>query len=263
MKHDPDPEALLSRVQQRFRRGLSTYHEEARAQAQIARILAEMIQASSTETAFDAVLEFGCGTGHLTDALLRRFAISNITLNDLVPESALPACAVAEGMGVLPRFLGGPVEALALHGEYDLIASASTVQWIADLPPVLERLCSALRPGGWLALSGFGTAQFHELAALGPVAAAPNYMDAHDWSAALPQGMDLVAVRQRPIVLEFPSALDVLRHLRATGVNGEACQSWTKSQLLDYQQAYMAEFSRNGILPLTYDPVMLVARRNP
>lgn len=263
MKHDPDPEALLSRVQQRFRRGMSTYHEEARAQAQIARNLAEMLVASSAKTGMGSVLEFGCGTGHLTDALLQRFTIKDFTLNDLVSEAALPACAVAEEKGVRPHFKGGPVEALALHGEYDLIASASTVQWIADLPRALERLCNALRPGGWLALSGFGTAQFHELAALGPVAAAPNYMDAHDWSAALPRGMDLVAVRQRPIVLEFPSALDVLRHLRATGVNGKACQSWTKSQLLDYQQAYMAEFSRNGTLPLTYDPVMLVARRNP
>lgn len=263
MKHDPDPEALLSRVQQRFRRGLSTYHEEARAQAQIAQNLAEMIHASSAEAVFDAVLEFGCGTGHLTEALLQRFTIRDLTLNDLVPEAALPACAVAEKRGVLPRFLKGPVEALSLRQEYDLIASASTVQWIADLPRTLERLCNALTPGGWLALSGFGTAQFHELAALGPVAAAPNYMDAHDWSAALPQGMDLVAVRQRPIVLEFPSALDVLRHLRATGVNGKACQSWTRRQLLDYHKAYSGKFHCNGRLPLTYDPVMLVARRNP
>lgn len=261
MKDHLLPEAPSARVGQCFRRGLGTYHQAARAQAQIARDLAGMLAESGAPERFGAVLEFGCGTGHLTEALLQRFSIDDLTLNDLVAEAAELAGATAGKQGVSPSFVAGPVETLRLTQKYDLIASASTVQWLPDLPEVLERLCASLRQGGWLALSGFGTAQFRELSALGSLAAAPNYINACDWPAVLPASMQLAAIRQEAIVIEFPSVLDVLRHLRATGVNGRARDHWSKEQLRKFENAYRERFQRDGMLPLTYDSVTLVARR--
>ncbi|MEX0301621.1 MAG: biotin synthase, partial [Leisingera sp.] len=137
----------------------------------------------------------------------------------------------------------------------------STVQWISDLPALMTRLAAHLQPGGWLALSGFGRGQFRELAALGSDAAAPSYLDAGEWSAVLPQDIELLAIKQRPAVLEFENALGLLKHLRQTGVNGHAQQSWSRRRLREFEDSYRTRFGRKGKLPLTYDPVLLVARK--
>lgn len=258
----PASAAPFSRLRQSFRRSLDHYHDQAGAQARIADDLAAMLLENRPAPRIGRVFEFGCGTGHLTRALLQRFEITELVLNDLVAEAATPACAIAAAKGLDAAFMAGPVEGTRPGGGWDLIASASTVQWIADLPRLLQRLCGLLRPGGWLALSGFGRDQFRELVALGSLAQAPNYLDLRDWPAVLPQGMELIAIRQAPIVLEFGSASEVLRHLRATGVNAGANRHWTRAALARFQAGYQARFAEGGVFPLTYDPVILVARQS-
>lgn len=261
MKDMMPPQVDRSRVRQSFRRGLESYHRNASVQADIAAQLAQMLQAEGAPGQFGAALEFGCGTGHLTRQLVQRFEIGSLLLNDLVPEAASAVQALEGAELPQVRFEAGPVESLPLPQELDLIASASTVQWIPDLPALTARLAARLKPGGWLALSGFGRGQFRELAALGSAAAAPSYLDAGEWRAVLPGSLDLVAAAQAPVMLEFDSALALLRHLRQTGVNGHAQQSWSRRRLRDFEDAYRAQFGQGGKLPLTYDPVLLVARR--
>ncbi|KIC13621.1 malonyl-ACP O-methyltransferase BioC [Leisingera sp. ANG-Vp] len=256
LPQDPDQ----GRIRQSFRRGLESYHRNASVQAQIAARLAQMLQDQGAPGQFRAVLEFGCGTGHLTGELLQRFETDSLLLNDLVPEAAL----LLKNLRHTPaqaRFEAGPVEGLALPQDLDLVASASTVQWIAGLPALMARLAAHLKPGGWLALSGFGRSQFRELAALGSDAAAPAYLDAEEWPAVLPDGVEILAIEQQPVELEFETALALLKHLRQTGVNGQARQNWSRRCLQDFESAYRARFGRDGKLPLTYDPVLLIARK--
>ncbi|WP_264212968.1 malonyl-ACP O-methyltransferase BioC [Leisingera thetidis] len=255
------PHPDQGRIRQSFRRGLDSYHRSASVQADIAARLAGMLQAQGAPRQIGAALEFGCGTGHLTRQLLQRFETGSLILNDLVPEAA---CALRALDGTVPaqaRFEPGPIETLPLPQDLDLIASASTVQWIPDLPALTARLAARLKPGGWLALSGFGRGQFRELAALGSAAAAPSYLDAAEWRAVLPESMEILAIEQRPAVLEFGTALELLKHLRQTGVNGHAQHSWSRRRLRDFEAAYRAQFGRDGRLPLTYDPVLLAARK--
>ncbi|MFW8594690.1 methyltransferase domain-containing protein [Cribrihabitans neustonicus] len=250
-----------SRVRQSFRRGLSSYHRHATVQAEIASRLAALLADQGAPRRLDAALEFGCGTGHLTASLAERFEIGRLTLNDLVPEAAAATARAARPHYGALDILPGPVEALPLPAGLDLIASASTVQWLDDLPALMARLTAHLRPGGWLALSGFGRRQFRELAALGSNAAAPSYLDAREWPAILPEGLRLVALEQRPMVLEFGNIRTLLRHLRLTGVNGNARQGWSRARLREFEAAYQERFGRGGRLPLSYDPVWLVARK--
>lgn len=260
MRDMPPQHPDQGRIRQSFRRGLQSYHRNASVQADIAARLSQMLQEQGAPGRFGAALEFGCGTGHLTRQLLQRFDIGSLVLNDLVPEAAL---GLKELQPAPPqaRFECGPIESLALPQDLDLIASASTVQWIPDLPALTAQLAAHLKPGGWLALSGFGRRQFHELAALGSGAAAPSYLDAADWPAVLPEGVEILAVEQAPAVLEFGSAVALLKHLRQTGVNGQARQNWSRRRLQEFEAAYQARFGRGGQLPLTYDPVLLVARK--
>ncbi|UWQ80390.1 methyltransferase domain-containing protein [Leisingera sp. S132] len=261
MKDMQPPHLEQSRVQKSFRRGLESYHGAASVQAETAAHLARMLQDQGAPRHFGRVLEFGCGTGHFTRQLLQRFSAGSLVLNDLVPEAAQVMQALEGDTQAKTRFKGGPIESLPLPQDLDLIASASTVQWIPDLPALMARLAAHLTPGGWLALSGFGRGQFRELAAMGSAAAAPSYLDADEWPSVLPEGLEIRQIAQRPAVLEFASALHLLRHLRQTGVNGNARQGWSRRQLRSFEDAYRERFGQGGKLPLTYDPVLLVARR--
>lgn len=248
-----------ARVQQSFRRGLGSYHAGASVQARIAGHLSAML-AENAGRSFERVFEFGCGTGHLTRALTENHEIEELYLNDLVPDCADAAQAAVCGTPKV-RFQAGDVQSVELPGAADLIASASTVQWIENQPRLLACLSGQLAEGGWLALSGFGSAQFHELAALGSTAGAPGYRDAGEWAAILPAEMELVAVHQTRIVRYFDTARDVLRHLRETGVNGNAQGGWTRGQLAGFEAEYDARFRTDAGLTLTYDPVWMLARK--
>lgn len=249
------------RVRRSFSRGLQSYHHNATVQEQIAVDLVSEILVQDVPKNLSRVLEFGCGTGHLTSALLGCFDVCDLTLNDLVPESAVALEDLLRSKGQAAEFCFGSIEELPLSGTFDLIASASTVQWIEDLAPVLSRLTHHLAPSGWLALTGFGRQQFHQLTALGSGAAAPGYLDAAEWSGLLPPELELVSLRQKAIDLEFTSGLELLRHLRLTGVNGQANQRWGRRDLLRFEERYQQRFGRAGRLPLTYDAVWVLARK--
>lgn len=243
-----------TRVQQSFRRGLDTYHAAATHQADIAERLADCL-ATVAPTSLPNVFEFGVGTGHLTQAIQRRFSVTRLLLNDLVAE-----CASFAPPSV--RFLPGPVQQIPLPENLDLICSASTVQWLDDLPATINQLSNHLRPGGWLALSGFGTAQFHELRSLGSTAAAPSYCDAEAWRDILPETLKIKHLSQARRVEWFPNAVDVLRHLRETGVNGAASQKWSAKDLRVFETNYRDRFGTPQGLPLSYDPVWIIAQKS-
>lgn len=250
---DMSQDMQIGKVEQSFRRGLKTYHRSATQQAQIAARLAE-VMSQHVPSKLGRVLEFGMGTGHLTQQLQDTFEIEQFIVNDLVEDCASFAPHDAS-------FEGGPIEELALPEQMDLICSASTVQWIEDLPTTIERFANALKPGGWIALSGFGHQQFHELRALGSTAAAPNYMDADDWQSALPKFLKIRHVSQNQTVEWLPDALTLLKHLRDTGVNGASSSSWTNKDLQAFEIDYKSRFGTSKGLPLTYDPVWVLAQK--
>ncbi len=250
-----------NRVRQSFRRGLGSYHQHASAQAEIASRLVQILGEKGAPNRYENVLEFGCGTGHLTQPLMQTFDIHHLTLNDLVAEAALGLGALTQDRAERTHFTFGPIETVPLPTELDLIASASTVQWISDLPTLMARLAARLCPGGWLAISGFGSAQFHQLRSLGSTSAAPSYADAQDWPALLPRDVELVHVVQDPVEVLFDNAIDLLRHLRNTGVNAQAEQQWSRGRLKEFEDNYRSRFGQDGKLPLTYDPVWMIARK--
>ncbi|WP_424944895.1 methyltransferase domain-containing protein [Aliiroseovarius crassostreae] len=251
--HLPSSAAKVGRS---FARNFHSYHANATIQAVIAEGLARRLQHHGAPARFARGFEFGCGTGHLTRALRDRFQIEHLTLNDLVPGAAEVAHAHQAD------FLPGDIRHTPWPDTPDLITSASTLQWMTDPAALVARAGRALAPGGWLALSGFGPMQYHELAALGSDAQAPGLCSAGTLAAAL--GTDRFQIhdaRGREHRLWFTSPQDVLRHLRATGVNGAARAVWTKARLRAFCDTYRDQFERGGRVPLTYHPVWVIAQK--
>lgn len=250
----PD-DALHSRVAQGFRRSLASYEQSADVQSLMARQLVRRLRRAGAPPRLERVFEFGCGTGNLTRALTRHFTLQQFWVNDLVADtrSHLPGTGEA--------FLPGAIEELTLPDDLQLICSASTIQWIADIGSLLARLDGALQTGGWLALSGFGPAQFQELAALGSRAQAPCYLTAPALCEQLPRGFEPIEVRSLRQILWFDRPRDVLRHLRASGVNALSSQRWTRGDLAAFEADYVQSFAQRDRVPLTYEPVWLIAQK--
>ncbi len=249
------------RIYHSFRRALASYHNAAVAQARIATLLIDALQTAGAPADFGSVLEFGCGTGLLTAEMLGRLGIGDLLLNDLVAASADAVDRVTQGHKARVTFQAGAIETLPLPPGLDLIASASTVQWVADPAALIGRLAAHHAPGGWLAISGFGRDHFPELRAFGQQAQAPSCLDPRDWAALMPACLQIRTVRQHSIALPFVDAISLLRHLRLTGVNAGPHRHWTRANLADFDRRVRDLSPDPAHLTLTYRPVIVIAQK--
>jgi len=245
------------RVATSFRRGLESYEKNAVVQREIATQLADGLKMASQTNQFERALEFGCGTGYLTRSLMKRFQLHTHYLNDVVSECEAKTNEIAPEA----TFIDGPIQDVQLPERLDLVASSSAIQWIPGLKALIEHATSKLENGGWLALSGFGPDHFSELQDLGSRAAAPSYADCEELAAMLPKDMHVALLKTSQIQLEFDGLAPLLRHLRDTGVNGRADGALSKANFHTFEQRYTQKFGIEGKLPLTYQPVWLIAQR--
>lgn len=248
--------AMLSdRVQRSFSRSFGTYHDAAGQQARIADQLVQGLRDNGAPRQFALALELGCGTGHLTKGLRAEFGFDRLTINDLSPAARLTAHEAGAG------FLCGDASQIDWPGQPDLIASASMIQWLPNPTALLRKAATALAPGGWLAVSGFGPQQYRELAEIGSSARAPGLCLPADLTAAAQDDLDIVTAGETVQQMRFASPRRVLEHLRKTGVNGRAQKTWTKSRLQQFTEDYTQRFGDTDGVTLTYHPIWIIARK--
>lgn len=115
----------------------------------LGRHVLERLQLSGHETVLDA----GCGSGRVTEALLERLPRGRVIAIDASPsmlEAARGRLARSIAQGRVELLLGDLLE-LELVDPVDAIISTATFHWIADHDCLFRRLHAALRPGGRLA----------------------------------------------------------------------------------------------------------------
>ena len=244
--------ALTARVARSFGRSGRSYDAASTVQKAIADAVYHRLRAHIGPAPLPRVLEAGYGSGHFTRHLLQQ-GVGSLWLNDL----AAPPLAFCPSAVYLP----GDIQRVTLPLELDLVASTSMIQWLPDPGATLHQLGNAVRPGGWMALSGFGPDHFPELRHLGSAAAAPSCHDAAGLGALLPPGWRLCAAADFTQRLWFETPMQVLQHLRATGVNGCAQSRWTRTRLAAFCAQYCAAFDTGDGVPLTYRPALIIAQK--
>ena len=126
-------------IAQRFSKALSTYNQQASVQQAICQQLIALLS-NTKRSKFQRILEIGCGTGQLTALLHQYCRADGWHLNDL--------CDIRTQLTSLLQktpyqFFQGDAEQLTFSGQYDLLASASTVQWFEN-PEGFITKCSTL-----------------------------------------------------------------------------------------------------------------------
>ena len=204
-------------------------------------------------------LEIGAGTGFLTRRLLKHYPHAFWTINDLAEEASGFLAPYLKDRNI--DLLWGDAETIGLPRGIDLTATASTVQWFDDLPGFFERTAAITNPSGFLAMSTFGPENFHEIKAT--TGEGLDYYRAEEITELMRlYGWGVVEHLEYTKRLEFGSPLEVLYHIRATGVNSIRKARWTRSRLAEFETRYRELFSTaGGKVTLTYHPILVVAEK--
>ncbi|KJS01830.1 MAG: hypothetical protein VR65_07860 [Desulfobulbaceae bacterium BRH_c16a] len=246
------------RVASRFKASAATYEHTAIVQKEISRQLIAMLD-RFTIAAGARVLEIGCCTGVLTELLCRRERIDRLFVNDIVPEfCAHTEKRTAPHVGRVEG-IAGDIEMANLPQCLDLVISSSTFQWMTDLPTLLEKLAASLNTGGHLAFSIFGPGTMGEIASL--TGRSLDYYSVDALHAMVREHFHLVTIHTEQKCLYFPSVRAVLRHIQKTGVGGLKGDRWTQGKLKDFEKQYIARFSTDDGLPVTYVSTFVIAEK--
>lgn len=223
------------------------YVSNATAQSLIADRLASMIPEQGDRRI--KALEIGPGSGLFTRRLRERLNLSTLHLVDLYNISP-------EGYRQDEIFIQTDAEQWIEETPetWDMVLSASTVQWFANPRRFFENVYSRLRPGGHFICSSFVAGNLEELDRFRP--SPLLYLTEEEISSMLADIFDEYSVRTESITLTFESARKALMHLRDTGVAGIGGSRSSLSRLLSALTP-----CDGSPVSLTYRPVYIHARK--
>ncbi|MCW3789331.1 malonyl-ACP O-methyltransferase BioC [Plebeiibacterium sediminum] len=245
-------------LQKRFSSAAKTYNSHAIVQQEMARKLVALAKCK-IPTTLDNTLEIGCGTGLLTCEIVKHYSIYNYMANDLVQEVE-PAIKeiISAKKNTTYQFLHGDAQQLSITNKQDVIWSGATIQWIRDLDQFFEQTSSLLKPGGYFALSSFSTNNFIEIKTL--TGKGIEYLSLKDVVVKASKHFKIINQQSWYNKLWFNTPLEVLKHMRHTGVNGISSTKWTKKDLENFSMGYQQYLEEKGF-PLTYHPFILILKK--
>lgn len=241
-------------VAQRFAKAGQSYVEHAVVQKQISAQLFEYLKEYCQQN-LDSVLEIGCGSGNLTYLCESYFQVEQLFLNDLyadVDQHFLNLKHV--------NWLIGDIEQLTLPQSLGAVISSSALQWMLDLPALLQQIHAALKPNAYFGFSTFGPDNLTEIKQL--TGQGLNYVGLESLKRKLEQqGFEILLIQQDHKQVYFDHPKSVLQHLKATGVTATAqSHRWTKQSLQQFYSDYQQFYDEQGFR-LTYHPIYVIARR--
>lgn len=151
---------MLNRKQQiieNFNQSARTYHTAATVQAHVAEQLAKQCATLRPPT----LLEIGCGTGLLSQHLIRLFPETRLVMTDAAP-AMVAQCRAATEPHQSIDFICMDGEQLALKNRYDLILSSMTLHWFSNLEKSILEITQQLQPGGQFIFSLLNANSFKE-----------------------------------------------------------------------------------------------------
>ena len=244
-------------IKRRFSKAAETYDQNAQAQHQICERLVEILT-HYTDAQFNRILEIGCGSGGFTRLLKQECHVGEWILNDLC--SSWHEQILRYFPAIQPEFLVGDAEKMEFPGRFDLIASASTLQWMKDLPLFFKKIAAALSPEGTFIFNTFIPGNLSEIRAITGIGL--HYPNTEQITKWLAKDFQVIHAESAPISLRFKHPLDILRHLKYTGVTATYSSGWTREKqtlfCLEYEKRFKTE---DGRLSLSYLPLYILAKK--
>lgn len=253
------------RIADSFGRAATTYDQAAAFQRTIGGNLLARLSADYCPV---AIADLGCGTGHFTRALHRRYGRPVMGID------------LAEGMLQFARdaspdcgpWVTADAEALPLRaGSQDLIFSSLALQWCAHLQTALREAYSALRPGGCLAFNTLVEGSLDELRQAWRQVDGFVHVNRFMPEAALREllkgaGFTQCRCEIEQHVLHYGQLSELTRELKALGAHnvnpGRPGGLTGRARLRALTEAY-EHFRDDKGLPVTYQVAQIILIKGP
>ena len=144
-------------------------------------------------------------------------------------------------------------------GKYDLIISSSTIQWFEDIESFLRKIEKNLSENGIIAISTFGLDNLKEIKTL--TNRGLSYYSLERWISIISEIFEMITISQEFVPLFFETPIEVLKHLKKTGVNGLNENPLSPSQVVSFCENYKKQHMSENGLTLTYHPIYIIARK--
>ena len=265
------------RIARGFHRQAAEYDQHALVQKRVVANLSRLVAAHCPVTP-QRILDIGCGTGAMLSALHGLYPGARLCGLDLAFNMALRS---AERFGPAATLVNGDAEYLPFrNGCFDLVVTASTLQWVQRLDSCFQECWRVLAPGGLLCAAFFGGRTLWELqdsyrealadrycATDARVARLQRFRNSTEVQEALAGiGFDQVVIATETEMQLYPDVGALLRSIKGIGATTPARNNggglgWRG--LLNAMAAnYRSRFQHNGMIPATYDVIYLVARKS-
>ncbi len=243
----------------RFGAHFDSYDKEAAVQMSICDRMASMI-ASLDLSGVHSGLEIGAGTGFLSSHLLRMRPSADWLFNDISPKAQPYIQRYIDKYSTSgARFIACDGE--HIDGSYDLIASSSAIQWFDNVQEFIGRAGKMVNSGGYIALSLFAPNNFHEVR-ISSSDIGLSYHSLEEMSEFLDSaGFDVTQSWEQCHKLLFSSPIEVLRHIKLTGVNGASTGVWSRGRLEKFFKNYTDMFGIDLGVTLTYHPIVIIGKK--
>ena len=246
-------------VGERFSAGTSTYTSNATVQVEVVERLCMMLRDNGIIRELgqspNAVLEIGCGSGILSRAVASMISDARMVMWD-------QAAPMPEGLPLGRKYEFSNCDAeLAIAcvapESFDHIFSASTMQWFNSPEKFLSNCHRALKPGGYAILTTYTSGNLHQIQAL--TGNGLPLLSADRWTELAARHFTVVDRLAYERDLDFETPLEVLRHLKLTGVNSLGRSSRGNVDAREVMKRY--PMMLDGRYHLTYRPLILILKK--
>lgn len=240
-----------SHIKKHFEKSMKNYDKNATVQKMMASKL--VIELSKICQEFDNILELGSGTGILSKQINDNISFKNYYANDLVEKSKLYVQKIIPNS----QFFCGSALKIKTGRKQNLIISNAMFQWFDNLDKAIEILKLQLDKDGILAFSTFGTDNYKEITGLTGLSL--NYLSTEKIQDILSkQGFEILYCEGFYEELLFKNPLELLAHMKNTGVNSLSDKTWTIKEVKDFCDRFNKKYPQTK---LTYSPIIVIARK--
>lgn len=235
-------------IKNRFEKSLKNYKANAVVQKSMAEDLAyEIIKVRAD---YGNVLELGCGAGVLTEILSKSIVFKKYYTNDLTEKSENYVRKYLKDT----VFYAGNALKIKPAGKFDLIVSNAMFQWL-NLADMCLKAKHLLSKDGILAFSTFGEDNCKEIRDITGLTL--DYKNMDEIISIFSKDFDILCSKEQKTFMEFKTPLELLAHMKNTGVNSLNDTCWTISDVKDFCDKYSKKYER---VCLTYSPMIFVMR---
>lgn len=237
-------------IKKQFEKSMNDYDKNATVQDLMASKL--LIELSKISTDFENILELGSGTGLLTKRIAKNLHFKLFTANDLIEKSKFYVQKAIPNA----NFICGNALKIKPSKKMDLIISNAMFQWFENLEKATSIIKLSLKKDSLLAFSTFTPENFKEIKEISGLTLQYKQKD-EILNILTSQGFEILYCEEFYEEITFKTPLELLAHMKKTGVNSLSTKIWTVKEVKDFCDTFNKKFKETK---LTYSPLIVIAK---